>query len=213
MKIKCPNCGELDQTPDSALYERARCDACGSLFFAKDAIVFEKCANAPDPSSTTGEPQTSEAVWSKIFHSAIRIATQPIEPSPLVDLTKWGAIAAGVVLTFWVFDLSWHWVLLLPCVLILMSIDWDGVIESRALSRETERVVKLSQNAKIVCPQCGERGHVQTEQVKLKKGISGGKTTGVILTGGISLLVTGLSREEDATKATCSNCGSTWHFQ
>jgi DNA-directed RNA polymerase subunit RPC12/RpoP len=64
----------------------------------------------------------------------------------------------------------------------------------------------------IVCPQCQSRGTVTTEQVKMKKGISGGKATGAVLTGGVSLLLTGLSRKEGVTEATCSKCGSVWHF-
>jgi hypothetical protein len=76
----------------------------------------------------------------------------------------------------------------------------------------TKASVKASQDAELVCPHCGKRGYVRTEQVRLKKGISGGKATGAILTGGISLVATGLSRKEDATKAQCSNCDSVWHF-
>jgi hypothetical protein len=66
--------------------------------------------------------------------------------------------------------------------------------------------------ASMVCPHCQSRGTVKTRPVKLKKGISGAKATGAILTGGLSILATGLSRKEDLTEATCSNCGSVWHF-
>jgi hypothetical protein len=48
--------------------------------------------------------------------------------------------------------------------------------------------------------------------VSRKAGISGGKATGAILTGGLSLLATGLSRKERLTEAHCDNCGSTWTF-
>ncbi len=53
---------------------------------------------------------------------------------------------------------------------------------------------------------------MRCKAVKNKKGISGGKATGAILTGGVSLLATGLSRKEAATAATCGNCKSGWHF-
>jgi hypothetical protein len=46
----------------------------------------------------------------------------------------------------------------------------------------------------------------------VKAGISGGKATGAILTGGLSLLATGLSRKHAATEANCGNCGSRWTF-
>jgi hypothetical protein len=71
---------------------------------------------------------------------------------------------------------------------------------------------KLKQDEQIVCPQCQKRGSVRTENVSMKRGISGGKATGAILTGGLSLLATGLSRKENVTEAKCSNCGSVWHF-
>ena len=69
-----------------------------------------------------------------------------------------------------------------------------------------------TKDMQIVCPHCQTKGHVTTRQVQLKKGVSGGKAVGALLTGGVSLLAVGLSRKEDATKATCSNCGSVWHF-
>jgi hypothetical protein len=72
--------------------------------------------------------------------------------------------------------------------------------------------LKAKQDEQIVCPQCQKRGSVRTKNVSMKRGISGGKATGAILTGGLSLLATGLSRKEDATEAKCSNCGSVWHF-
>jgi hypothetical protein len=62
----------------------------------------------------------------------------------------------------------------------------------------------------IVCPHCQVRGHVTTRQVRAKKGVSGGKATGAVLTGGVSLLATGLSRKENQTEMHCGNCNMTW---
>jgi hypothetical protein len=64
--------------------------------------------------------------------------------------------------------------------------------------------------AQMMCPHCQVRGSVRTEQTKQKAGISGGKATGAILTGGVSLFATGLSRKQRVTVAHCSNCGATW---
>ena len=64
----------------------------------------------------------------------------------------------------------------------------------------------------MICPHCQTKGQVHTKSVKRKKGISGGKVMGGLLTGGISLLATGLSRKEKLTQAHCSNCNSTWYF-
>jgi ribosomal protein S27AE len=67
-------------------------------------------------------------------------------------------------------------------------------------------------NPVLVCPHCQQRGSVRTKTAKLEKGISGGKATGAILTGGLSAIVTGLSRKEEVTQAHCDYCNSTWQF-
>jgi hypothetical protein len=64
----------------------------------------------------------------------------------------------------------------------------------------------------VVCSHCHTKGEVRTLRVTRKKGIGGGKTTAAILTGGISLFATGLSRKEALTQAHCGKCGSTWDF-
>lgn len=66
--------------------------------------------------------------------------------------------------------------------------------------------------ASLVCPHCNTRGRVTTRRVKQKKGLSGGKATAAVLTGGLSILGTGLSRKEELTEARCANCGAVWHF-
>jgi hypothetical protein len=67
-------------------------------------------------------------------------------------------------------------------------------------------------NPAMVCPHCQTAGKVRTRTVKVKGGISGGKATGAILTAGISLLGTGLSKKTKVTEATCGNCRMTWHI-
>ena len=64
----------------------------------------------------------------------------------------------------------------------------------------------------LICPHCQAKGVVRSKQVRLKKGVSGAKATGALITGGLSVLVTGLSRKETATQAHCTNCGTTWHI-
>jgi hypothetical protein len=64
--------------------------------------------------------------------------------------------------------------------------------------------------SRLVCPHCQTKGRVRTKQVKVKKGISGGKATGAVLTGGLSMLATGLSRKTTATQMTCGSCRVTW---
>jgi hypothetical protein len=69
-----------------------------------------------------------------------------------------------------------------------------------------------TKNAQMICPHCQTKGNVYTERTKMKQGISGGKATGAVLTLGVSMLATGLSRKQKVTKAKCKNCGSEWVF-
>jgi hypothetical protein len=56
------------------------------------------------------------------------------------------------------------------------------------------------------------KGQVRRKIIWRDAGISGKKATAAALTGGISMLPTGLSRKETVTKAHCDNCHSTWTF-
>jgi hypothetical protein len=67
-----------------------------------------------------------------------------------------------------------------------------------------------SGDSQLVCPHCGVKGRVRSKAVKVKRGISGGKATGAVLTAGFSLLATGLSRKQRAVERVCSNCQSVW---
>jgi hypothetical protein len=65
-------------------------------------------------------------------------------------------------------------------------------------------------NPNLICPHCQVGGHVTTVQKDVKRGISGGKATAGLLTGGVSLLATGLSRKQNVTACSCKNCGMEW---
>jgi transcription elongation factor Elf1 len=67
-------------------------------------------------------------------------------------------------------------------------------------------------NTQMICPHCQTKGFIRTTLVSLKKGVSGGKATAALLTGGLTMLATGLSRKEKATQAHCENCNNTWIF-
>ena len=64
----------------------------------------------------------------------------------------------------------------------------------------------------VICPHCLTRGTVRLRSATKKAGISGGKATVAVLTGGVSLLATGLSRKESFSSAHCDFCNSTWPF-
>ena len=72
--------------------------------------------------------------------------------------------------------------------------------------------VQGAKNTAMICPHCQTKGSIRTKPTKLKKGISGGKATAAILTGGVSMLATGLSRKVSGTQAHCENCNATWIF-
>jgi predicted RNA-binding Zn-ribbon protein involved in translation (DUF1610 family) len=84
------------------------------------------------------------------------------------------------------------------------------VHDYRAGIPQAQAAARTAQTRQIVCPHCGVAGKVATKQVRVKRGISGGKATGAVLTGGISMLGTGLSRKQHATAMACGNCGMGW---
>jgi len=65
-------------------------------------------------------------------------------------------------------------------------------------------------DTRLICPHCQTTGSVTSRTGKARKGISGGKAVGAVLTGGISILGTGLSRRQAVTVRTCSNCNTRW---
>lgn len=67
-------------------------------------------------------------------------------------------------------------------------------------------------NSAMICPHCQTRGKIRVKPIEKKTGISGGKATAAVLTGGISLVATGLSRKDNVTQAHCEECNNTWVF-
>ena len=62
----------------------------------------------------------------------------------------------------------------------------------------------------IVCVHCQSAGHIQVKQAKVKDGVSGGKLTAALLTGGITMLATGLSQTKNRTTMFCGKCSMEW---
>jgi uncharacterized paraquat-inducible protein A len=98
---------------------------------------------------------------------------------------------------------------------------WRMTPEQRAERQKQNRIIANMrrqnetwgpQNPALVCPHCQTKGRVRVKAVQRKKGISGAKATGALLTGGVSMLATGLSRKEGSTQAHCDRCNSTWDF-
>ena len=79
--------------------------------------------------------------------------------------------------------------------------------------REISRIQEHGKiNAVLVCPHCQATGSVRSKPVDRKTGISGGKIAAAVLLSPLTLIATGLSRNERATQAHCDRCGSTWTF-
>ena len=81
--------------------------------------------------------------------------------------------------------------------------------------RELENEAMKKQRAldrNMICPYCHATGTVTTTKVKKKSGIHGGKATAAVLTAGLTLIGTGLSRKNTMTQAHCSKCGATYTF-
>lgn len=119
-------------------------------------------------------------------------------------LNMWAYVIVGVALT--VAALCW-WSSHMSDPRRKMTRE-QAAIYSRAQgdwkASEAER-----QRAQIVCPRCQMAGHVTVSATSKKRGVSGGKATGALLTGGASLLLVGLSRKEYVQLLACSNCGMT----
>lgn len=86
----------------------------------------------------------------------------------------------------------------------------DFCLRHGPMKRASATTPPATSRPAIVCPHCQVKGQVATSQVKQKKGISGAKATGAVLSGGLSILGTGLSRKEKVTQMHCRNCGTTW---
>ena len=109
-------------------------------------------------------------------------------------------------------------------IMMLLIFLAAGLIGAAAQSSKLEKMTPSQRRSfhltmahgvlrpQMICPHCQQSGKVHCKPVTNKKGISGGKATGAILTGGVSLLATGLSRKETATQAFCENCSSSWQF-
>lgn len=87
------------------------------------------------------------------------------------------------------------------------------VIVGIAVARSSKAWAATPPNPSIVCKHCNTKGVVKTRPMVRKRGISGGKATGAVLTGGLSAAATGLSRKQTVTEMTCTNCGTVWDVE
>lgn len=103
-------------------------------------------------------------------------------------------------------------ILIFFVVVIVGAFIW-GIV--KAANSSPDELAQMSYgpiNPGMTCPHCSARGKIRTKLITQKKGVSGGKATAAILTGGITMLATGLSRKESNTQAHCMQCTNTWIF-
>ena len=87
---------------------------------------------------------------------------------------------------------------------------WIGFAIGGWIAWKMYEANKPQANDKLICPHCQTVGQVSAGVISRKKGISGGKATGALFTGGLSMLATGLSRKESARHLSCGNCAMEW---
>lgn len=107
-------------------------------------------------------------------------------------------------------------VLLVFCAVLFVAVIVAGIISAINYSKPDPKTgvspaqVNARQQAQVICPHCHNRGGVTWREVKRKQGISGAKATGAVLTGGLSVVATGLSRKGYVRACSCHNCGMKW---
>jgi hypothetical protein len=202
--IKCPACSALQKRPPGT--ESATCPSCG------ESIVISRCATT----KWSGPVLTK---WTSFTHAGCKIAHTP-SGAPVTVTERWMCPGCGSYLRV---D-SGTSRTTCPCchkgrrLYECRETGWSGAVlltRSGAITHSGCKIVHpapLPTNPDLVCPYCQTRGRVTISQVKVKGGISGGKATGAILTGGFSLLATGLSRVGYVTQKTCGKCLQTWTF-
>ncbi|NUN08823.1 MAG: hypothetical protein HUU54_06575 [Ignavibacteriaceae bacterium] len=106
--------------------------------------------------------------------------------------------------------------MLLTLIPYLKDLKLSPEERAKRLEEELSKSLNAANNIngrltpQLVCPHCGIKGNVRVKEIRKKTGISGAKATGAILTGGVSLLATGLSKKEDFTQMHCDNCWTKW---
>ena len=97
-------------------------------------------------------------------------------------------------------------------IVVVVIVVVGVIIGANATPEQNAQMLYGALNPQMICPHCNTSGKIRTKPMTQKKGVSGGKATAAVLTGGISLLATGLSRKESSTQAHCTNCSNTWFF-
>lgn len=188
-EVKCPGCGWSSDFPDSNIPAEGRvavCPKCATkLKVSRQGVCEYSALDGCMPFIIIG-----------VIGLVAGIATQSIGIS----------FCAGVVAF---------------CLYSLFSPEMQKKREEHEAQKAPERALKSPElavkkygeiNFALICQHCQTKGKVHTKPVDKKTGLSFTKAGFGLLTGGVSILGTGLSKVDTMTQAHCDNCNSTWVF-
>ncbi len=202
---KCPNCNQLLHVPqkestdnDFSTIKNNHPNSCNADFKKSN-----KGKQSPNfKRSVLLQINTRELKYTMITlgtYTLIFIAVAiMITPLTLLIMILFGEISIGSYILFSI---------ILALVVVAMILMETGKPQKGIIREQYGHI-----NHQMTCPHCQMKGKIRTKAIKQKKGISGGKATAAIFTGGVSLLATGLSRKEEVTQAYCNNCSNKWYF-
>ena len=194
----CDHCQNRFDVPLHYINRKVKCPECAKYFKACDTPAI----GTGSTESTASTASTEENAQNNPEEQSPQKSNNPFANSS-VFFTSLVILGISLFLGL-IVATPFFWLAGIALIVCFLTND------ESALEAEKQRI--RDQQAQIVCPHCQTRGHVTACQVKLTKGISGSKATAALLTGGLSMLGTGLSRKEIATQAHCSNCGSVWYY-
>ena len=201
---ECPDCGRileiaktsLQKTNDGFHLLKPSTCICGSVYSDIGLIA------APKDSNT--ESKIKETIGIK------RHSVKGAEAKTKTGVLVFGGII-GVLLVFNNFQQG-PGISFLTLSIIMAVIISIALLSGFQTQEQSAMMLYGSLNPHMTCPHCSTKGKIHTKHVTQRKGISGGKAVAGLLTGGVSLLVIGLSRKEKSTEARCGKCGNVWHF-
>jgi hypothetical protein len=195
IRFQCPTCAKILQADDLMAGATGKCTGCG-----------QRCtipaANAPVPPPIVYPPQF----------------VRPIKARPKRRLPSSATVIVSVIVVLAIFLALIYTLRHGPGVVVFSEIvvaaligfgyfAWLGNKKLKSMAPDWGPV-----NRAMVCPHCQTKGQVHTKNVVHYKGVDGGKAIAAFLTGGLSLLFIGLSRDEGQTQAHCCDCDNTWEF-
>lgn len=116
-------------------------------------------------------------------------------------MKRWQVVLVSVLVFFGVLAVVPSWAQFVMVALVIIALGQWATSKAESFGPP---------NPHVICPHCQTTGTVRTATREVKNGISGGKATGAVLTGGLSTVATGLSQKRKVNFARCDNCEVEW---